>query len=37
MNRLKDRVILKKNIKRRIANGHPWIYSNEIFNEPDCP
>jgi 23S rRNA (cytosine1962-C5)-methyltransferase len=23
-------VFLKKNIKSRIANGHPWVYSNEI-------
>ncbi|MGC9384151.1 MAG: class I SAM-dependent rRNA methyltransferase [Kosmotogaceae bacterium] len=29
------RIILKKNIKRRIANGHPWIYSNEIYKDSD--
>ncbi|MFO7881441.1 MAG: class I SAM-dependent rRNA methyltransferase [Kosmotogaceae bacterium] len=32
-----DRLILKKNIKKRIAGGHPWIYSNEIYYEPDLP
>uniref|UniRef100_A0A7C5VMY7 Class I SAM-dependent rRNA methyltransferase n=1 Tax=Fervidobacterium thailandense TaxID=1008305 RepID=A0A7C5VMY7_9BACT len=24
------RVVLKKDIKRRILNGHPWVYDNEI-------
>lgn len=24
------KVILKKDIKRRVLNGHPWIYDNEI-------
>ncbi len=23
-------VYLKKNIKSRILNGHPWVYDNEI-------
>ncbi|MDN5342930.1 MULTISPECIES: class I SAM-dependent rRNA methyltransferase [Oceanotoga] len=26
---------LKKDIKSRILNGHPWIYSNEILNDVD--
>jgi len=30
------RVKLKKEIKRRIAFGHPWIYENEIAIEPSC-
>ncbi|ODN30210.1 class I SAM-dependent rRNA methyltransferase [Fervidobacterium thailandense] len=25
-----SRVVLKKDIKRRVLNGHPWIYDNEI-------
>ncbi|MFN3328091.1 MAG: class I SAM-dependent rRNA methyltransferase, partial [Fervidobacterium pennivorans] len=24
------KVILKKDIKRRVFNGHPWVYDNEI-------
>ncbi|MEA2066934.1 MAG: class I SAM-dependent rRNA methyltransferase [Thermotogota bacterium] len=36
MNREKDRVVLKRNIRKRIAHGHPWIYSNEISKEPDA-
>lgn len=25
-----DAIVLRKNIKSRISNGHPWVYSNEI-------
>ncbi|WP_245612754.1 class I SAM-dependent rRNA methyltransferase [Kosmotoga pacifica] len=27
---------MKKGIKRRIFNGHPWIYDNEISIFPEC-
>jgi len=30
------RAILKARIKRRIFNGHPWIYDNEIEISPEC-
>jgi 23S rRNA (cytosine1962-C5)-methyltransferase len=30
-------VFLKKNIKSRIANGHPWVYSNEVENVSGSP
>ncbi len=32
----KERVVLKRNIRKRVAHGHPWIYSNEISEEPDA-
>lgn len=34
MSRSEVRAILKKNIKKRIARGHPWIYSNEVSKDP---
>ena len=30
-------VFLKKNIKSRIANGHPWVYSNEVEKVSGSP
>jgi 23S rRNA (cytosine1962-C5)-methyltransferase len=26
------KIYLKKKINRRIANGHPWIFGNEVMN-----
>lgn len=27
-----QKVILKKDEEQRIQNGHPWIFSNEVFS-----
>lgn len=29
------RVFLRKKISSRIAEGHPWVYANEVGDEPD--
>ena len=28
-------VVLKKRISQRVANGHPWIFNNEVESTPD--
>ncbi|OAA31288.1 SAM-dependent methyltransferase [Kosmotoga arenicorallina S304] len=30
------RAILKPRLKRRVFNGHPWVYDNEIDTFPEC-
>src|SRR5688500_16473330 len=31
------KVILNKKISHRIANGHPWIFNNEVFKIDGSP